>query len=238
MNGSSAPEDMGLRFVRYQDQNRIMIEVNDTQYAGTHQVGIIASHPSDSSVYNTASYTFELTVIEPPLLEVANRPPEFVESDENGLALSPLENTLPDIIDPDGDPIQIAVFLTDERLEYDPVANSISVKDGVSLPPGEYPGVATASDDSPAGARVRQIPFTFVVAADPSVGGPGLIETYRSTPYDPIPRIKTLTSDGYCVIRWDKDMVLYSPRELMESRRKLDGAAIEDIASNPSQREL
>ena len=49
------------------------------------------------------------------------------------------------------------------------------------------------------------------------VADPVPIMTFKQTIYDPIPWIKTLRNDGYCVIRWDKDMVLFSPSDLENS---------------------
>ena len=70
---------MGLRYVRYNDQNRVVIHVNETKYVATHIVFIRATDSSDSSVFNLVDYSFELTLISPPDLNTGNSAPIISE---------------------------------------------------------------------------------------------------------------------------------------------------------------
>ena len=102
------------------------------------------------------------------------------------MALDPLKITLPEIVDPDGDATQAAVFFPGLPLVYDPDTNEIRPEEGASVPPGEYT-IFISVRDGPADlregklgfSRVTQVPYTFTVPGWPVQGSPQRIDTYE-----------------------------------------------------------
>ena len=101
-------------------------------------------------------------------------------------------------------------FLGDLPLEISETGN-LTIKEGETLAPGNYTIFITLMD----GNRAMQIPFTFFVP-EPIINDIPLLIPFSSTGYDPIPRIKSITSRGVVTIRWDREMVLFHESDLKQ----------------------